>query len=85
MSQNRETTKLIFPIDNYKNIVSHFKDRNVYGGKDWGMHLGVDIAAPAETKVFAIGQGTVVYSSLHPAEISPSGEIFIRTTTAKRS
>ena len=74
----RITPKLIFPLGNFKNVSSKFKQRNAYDGKDWGIHLGTDINSPAGTKVFSIGRGTVVYSKLHPGEFSPAGKIVQR-------
>lgn len=74
----RITPNLIFPIGNFKNISSGFGEMNVYDKKLWGKHLGVDISAPNETKIFSIGRGTVVYSKLHPGEFSESGEILKR-------
>ncbi len=74
----RNTPILNFPIGNFKNISSQFLKKNSYDGQDWGKHLGVDIVAHAETKIFAIGRGTVVYSKLHPGEFSETGEIKIR-------
>lgn len=71
----RNTPKLIYPIENINNISSKFRDGNFYGGKDWGIHLGVDIPANFETKVFSIGRGTVVYSKLHPAKLNEDGKI----------
>jgi murein DD-endopeptidase MepM/ murein hydrolase activator NlpD len=71
----RATPTLNFPIGNFKNISSRFLERNFYDGKDWGVHLGVDFASRAETKVFAIGRGTVVYSKLHAGIFSEDGKI----------
>ncbi len=64
----RLTPKLMFPIGNFKNISSGFGEMNVYDNRLWGKHLGIDISAPFETKVFASGRGVVVYSKLHPGE-----------------
>ena len=72
---SRNTPKLIYPIENTNNVSSKFRDGNFSGGKDWGIHLGVDIPASFETKVFSIGRGNVVYSKLHPAKLSEDGKI----------
>lgn len=45
---------------------------------DWGIHLGIDISVPAQTKVFSIGRGVVVYSKIHPGEFSETGKIIKR-------
>lgn len=74
----RITPKLIFPIGNFKNISSVFGEVNVFDKKLWGKHLGVDISAPHDTKVFAIGRGMVVYSKLHLGEFSADGKILKR-------
>lgn len=74
----RYTPKLIFPLGNFKNISSPFRERNSYDGTDWGIHLGVDIDVPLDTKVFAVGRGVVVYSKLHPGEFSEDGKIIKR-------
>ncbi len=68
----RNTPKLIFPFNDIR-ISSSFGDHNFYDGEDWGIHLGVDIDLRADTQVFSIGKGTVVYSKLHPGETSKSG------------
>jgi len=72
---DRNTPRLIYPVGNFKNVSSNFRDQNFYDGKEWGIHLGVDIDVPADTKVFAIGRGTVVYSKLHPGEFTDDGRI----------
>jgi len=74
----RQTPVLNFPIGNLKNISSRFKQPSMYDKKYWGMHLGTDIEAKADTKVFAIGRGTVVYSKLHAGEFSEDGKILHR-------
>lgn len=74
----RYTPSLIFPTGNFKNISSGFGEINIYDRKLWGKHLGIDIDIPYETKVFSIGRGTVVYSKLHPGEISEDGKILKR-------
>jgi len=71
----RTTPKLIFPVENFKKIQDDFRDLGFFQGKDWGVHLGIDIKLQAETKIFSIGRGTVVYSKLHPAEFSDQGEL----------
>ena len=71
----RITPKLIFPVEDFKKIQDDFRDRGFFQGKDWGVHLGIDVKLKAETKVFSIGRGTVVYSKLHPAEFSKKGKI----------
>lgn len=70
----RVTPNLMFPVGNFKNISSGFGEMNVYDKKLWGRHLGIDISAPNETKVFSIGRGIVVYSKLHPGEFSEDGK-----------
>ncbi len=74
----RNTPALNFPVGNFKNTSSKFLQRNSYDGKDWGIHLGVDFASRAETKVFTIGRGIVVYSKLHPGEFSETEKIIQR-------
>jgi len=74
----RITPNLIFPIGNFKNISSGFGEMNVYDRKLWGKHLGVDISAKGDTKVFSAGRGIVVYSKLHPGEFSEDGKIIIK-------
>lgn len=72
----RETPKLIYPVENFQEEIDDgFRDHGFFQGKDWGIHLGVDFHLPHETKVFSIGKGTVVYSKLHPAEVSEEGKI----------
>ncbi len=72
----RITPKLIYPIENIdNNISSKFRDENFCAGKNWGIHLGVDIQADFEAKVFSIGRGTVVYSKIHPAKFDADGKI----------
>ena len=71
----RITPKIIYPIGNFKKIISNFWDKDSYDGEIWGTHLGVDIAAEAGTKIFAIGRGVVVYSKLHLGELAPDGKI----------
>lgn len=72
----RTTSKLIYPIENFQDGVDdQFRDKGFFQGKDWGIHLGVDFSLPAETKVFSIGQGTVAYSKLHPAEFDENDKI----------
>lgn len=74
----RYTPNLTAPIGNFKNISLPFREPSMYDKKFWGMHLGVDIAAKEETRVFAIGRGTVVYSKLHAGEFSEDGKILKR-------
>jgi murein DD-endopeptidase MepM/ murein hydrolase activator NlpD len=74
----RNTPRLIFPVGDFKNISSGFGEMNVYDDTLWGKHLGIDIAVPGETKVFAIGRGIVVYSKLHSGEFSEDGKILKR-------
>lgn len=74
----RFTTKLIFPVGNFKNIASRFGEMNVFDKRLWGKHLGVDIASRFDTKVFSIGRGIVVYSKLHPGEFSEDRKILKR-------
>lgn len=72
----RTAFKLIYPIENFHDEINdQFRDNGFFKGKDWGIHLGVDFSLPAETKVFSIGRGTVVYSKLHPAEIDEQDNI----------
>lgn len=68
----------MLPIGNLKKISDNFLDRNFYDQKLWGTHLGVDIDAQADTKVFSIGRGVIVYSKLHPGEFSGDGKIIRR-------
>ena len=74
----RITPNLMFPVGNFKNISSGFGEMNVYDKQLWGKHLGIDISAPAETKVFSIGRGTVVYSKLHAGEFSEDGKTIVK-------
>lgn len=75
----RNTPKLTFPVGDFKNISLEFKHKDIYyDGKLWGQHLGVDITAKEDTKVFAIGRGVVVYSKLHAGEFSEDGKIVQR-------
>ncbi|MDP1619458.1 MAG: M23 family metallopeptidase [Candidatus Moranbacteria bacterium] len=71
----RITPNLIFPIGNFKNISSGFGEMNVYDKTLWGKHLGIDISAPHDTRVFSAGRGVVVYSRLHPGEFSEDGRV----------
>ena len=74
----RNTPKLSFPLKEMQNITDDFRQRNVYDKKYWGIHLGIDIGAAADTEVFSIGRGVVVYSKIHPGEFSPDGKIIKR-------
>lgn len=74
----RTTPKLTFPLMHQQNIAAHFLTRSVHDGKYWGMHLGIDVNAPAETEVLAVGRGVVVYSKIHPGEFSADGKIVKR-------
>jgi murein DD-endopeptidase MepM/ murein hydrolase activator NlpD len=74
----RNTPTLNFPIGNFKNVSLKFGEPSMYDKKYWGLHLGVDIGAPEDTKVFSAGRGTVVYSKLHPGEFSEDGKIIQR-------
>ena len=62
----RLTSKLIFPLDDYKVNGYEFGRKCSYNGVYWGVHLGEDIIRSAGTKVMAIGRGKVVYSAIHP-------------------
>ena len=60
------TYQIKFPLNDYKVDGCKFReDHCVYGGVDWGIHLGEDCNKKAGTKVRAIGRGKVVYSALH--------------------
>lgn len=74
----RNTPKLIYPVGNFKDVSVNFSQPSIYDKKYWGMHMGVDIKAEAETKVFSIGRGVVVYSRLHPGESILDGKIIKR-------
>lgn len=71
----KNTPILNFPLGNFKNISLAFGQPSLYDKTYWGMHLGADLVARANTKVFAIGRGVVVYSKLHPGEFSEDGKI----------
>jgi len=73
------THKLIFPLSDYKVDGADFGTDCTYDHVYWGIHLGEDASAPAETKVKAISRGRVVYSALHTGtpEKSNWGNIII--------
>ena len=71
----RNTSKLSSPLENSENVSANFGGVHSFDGDDWGMHLGVDISVPAGTRVLAIGNGIVVYSSIHAGKISKEGAI----------
>ena len=74
----RNTPKLRLPLKEMEKISSSFQERNIFDKRFWGIHLGIDMDAPAETQVFSIGRGTVVYSKLHPGEFSADEKILKR-------
>lgn len=80
----RNAAKLILPLANINqnNVILKFNKQFIEkGGKkeiDWGIHMGIDIKSPAETKVFSAGRGVAVYSKLHAGEFSPKGKILKR-------
>lgn len=81
----RDTDKLVFPLKllkNNSNVTLNFNEHySEKAGKkeiNWGVHMGIDIKTPAETKVFSIGRGVVVYSKIHAGELSPEGKILKR-------
>lgn len=81
----RDTEKLILPLAkiNKNDIALKFNEHFIEetpGKKeiDWGMHMGIDIKSPFETKVFSIGRGVVVYSKLHAGEFSPKGKKILK-------
>jgi murein DD-endopeptidase MepM/ murein hydrolase activator NlpD len=57
--------KFEWPIAGKKNVSLKFGQKSVYDGKDWGMHLGIDIPCRAENKIKTIADGLVVYSGNH--------------------
>jgi murein DD-endopeptidase MepM/ murein hydrolase activator NlpD len=74
----RNTPILNFPIGNFKNVSLEFGRPSTYDQTYWGLHLGVDIEAAKDTKIFSIGRGIVVYSKIHPGEFSENGKIIQR-------
>lgn len=56
--------KLIYPLEKYKVSGLDFFEK-VTSGKITGVHLGEDVRALAGTELKCIGNGEVVYSSLH--------------------
>ena len=51
---------MIWPVTDFKAIVTSFNPRANPGGEGAPMHFGVDVAAPAGTDIFAVLDGTVV-------------------------
>ncbi|HEX7586307.1 MAG TPA: M23 family metallopeptidase [Patescibacteria group bacterium] len=74
----RNTPKLNMPLKKMEKVLALFGESNFFDNKNWGIHLGIDIGAAADTEVFSIGRGVVVYSKLHPGEFSPEGKILQR-------
>ena len=74
----RNTPTLNLPLKQISRILSQFKDGNIYDRRFWGVHLGIDIAVKANTEVYSIGRGNVVYSKLHPGEFTDDGKILKR-------
>lgn len=64
------TPQLKYPLDGYKVNSLDFGVHGIFKGVDWGIHLGEDILKPADTAVWSIGCGKVVYSALHPGNKS---------------
>ncbi len=62
------TEKLALPLKHCHLNSYHFKQKCYYDNVYWGIHLGEDINCPANTKVFCIGRGRVVYSTIHPGD-----------------
>jgi len=65
------TSKLVFPLEDWKVNYCKFRQRDEYDGKLWGLHLGEDCIIKPGTPVKAIGRGKVVYSKLHATKKSP--------------
>lgn len=51
---------MVWPVTDFKAIVTGFNPRANPGGEGAPMHFGVDVAAPAGTDIFAVLDGTVV-------------------------
>jgi murein DD-endopeptidase MepM/ murein hydrolase activator NlpD len=71
----RNTPFFNYPVGNFKNISLFFGEPSSYDGKYWGVHLGIDLNIPKDTKIFSAGRGVVVYSKLHPGEFFPNKKI----------
>ncbi len=65
------TPKLDFPFKKWEVNSYKFKERCIYDGIDWGLHLGEDCNIKAGTIVKSIGRGKVVYSALYASKKSP--------------
>lgn len=50
---------MVWPVTDFKAIVTSFNPRANPGGEGAPMHFGVDVAAPAGTDIFAVLDGTV--------------------------
>ncbi|MFA5986370.1 MAG: M23 family metallopeptidase [Parcubacteria group bacterium] len=57
--------QLCYPVDEYRVNGLGFGVYGIFGGVDWGEHLGEDVICSAGTPVVSIGRGSVVYSALH--------------------
>lgn len=60
-----KTNKLVFPLEKYQISGLGFGE-TVGSGRILGVHLGEDVRAGAGIEVRCIGNGEVVYSTLHP-------------------
>lgn len=65
------TPKLDFPFEKWQVNDCKFKERCIYDGIDWGLHLGEDCNIRAGTLVKSIGRGKIVYSGLCASKQSP--------------
>jgi murein DD-endopeptidase MepM/ murein hydrolase activator NlpD len=57
--------KLCYPVLDYHVNGLGFGAHGIFGGTDWGEHLGEDVTCSAGIPVASIGRGSVVYSALH--------------------
>jgi murein DD-endopeptidase MepM/ murein hydrolase activator NlpD len=65
------TPKLDFPFEKWEVNSCKFKERCVYDGIDWGLHLGEDCDIKPGTTVKSIGRGKVMFSALCASKESP--------------
>lgn len=65
------TYKLQNPLKEWKLNGTRHREKQEYGGVDWGWHLGQDSIVKPGTAVNCIGKGVTVYSSMHSVNSPP--------------